>query len=198
MEDENVIDEAVAELLGAAQERFRYEHARLIGTAAYYAARAHEGQKRKSGGPYILHPIRVAQFLLELDDRRIDVATVCAALLHDVIEDTQITLQQLEKQFGRDVEGLVSTLTKKRIDGSKQEEDQQYFDQLKRHEKSDPRVLLIKLADVLDNAQTIEVNGDGRRQQRAQNIIEFYAPLARRLERPDIAKRLVELAEPHV
>lgn len=194
MEEEARIDEAVTQLLTSAQRRFRYEHARLIGTAAYYAAKAHKGQERKSGGPYVLHPIRVAQLLVDLDDSHIDVTTICAALLHDVLEDTDLAASQIDKQFGRDVTSLVQALTKKPSKKAKEKQDKEYFEQLKRYEKSDPRVALIKVADVYDNAQTINVHSKKNRVRRANNLLEFYVPLAKRLELQDIAKELEAIA----
>lgn len=191
MDEEAQIDEAITELLKAAQTKFRYEHARLIGTAAYYAAKAHKGQERKSGGPYVLHPIRVAKKLVELDDERIDVTTICAALLHDALEDTKLTTAQIDEQFGRDVTSLVQSLTKKKnADKPKQEEDQEYFEQLRRNTKQNPRIGLIKILDVLDNAQTIYVHPKKRQEQRLSNIKEFYIPLAEQIEQPSLAKKL--------
>jgi GTP diphosphokinase / guanosine-3',5'-bis(diphosphate) 3'-diphosphatase len=195
MGDEEVIDEAIKQLLLAAQKRFRNEHVRLIGTAAYYAAKAHEGQERKSGGPYILHPLRAAQHLLALEDDRVDVAAMCAALLHDALEDTDMSASQIESRFGRDVTSLVQTLTKKKpADKTRKEQDEEYFKQLVRYERSDPRVALIKLADIYDNAQTISVHSSQRKKQRVKNLEEFYAPLAQRLEHPQLAKELLAIA----
>ena len=195
MDYEEVIDAAVKELLVEAQKRFRNEHARLIGTAAYYAATAHKGQERKSGGPYALHVIRTAQILLSFADDRVDVAAVCAALLHDTLEDTNLQTSQIDSRFGRDVTSLVHALTKKKDPKlSKKEQDEAYFEQLTRHTKSDPRIGLIKLADVYDNAQTIEVHSDARRKQRAKNLVDFYAPLAERLEHEELAAELRTIA----
>ncbi len=189
------IDEEIAYLLRAAQKRFRYERARLIGTAAYFAVKAHEGQKRKTGEPYVLHPIRIAKQLIEREDSRIDVSTICAALLHDVLEDTEVSADKIGAQFGRDVLSLVQSLTKKPSDKPRSEQDQEYFEQLRRYEKTDPRTGIIKVFDVYDNAQTIEVHSKERQEQRANNILTFYAPLAKRLEIEDIEEQLITIAK---
>lgn len=199
MSEQDPIDEAVTELLRVAQEKYRYEHARLIGSAAYYAASAHKGQTRKTGEPYVLHPIRVAKFLLQLSDSRVDVSSVCAALLHDTLEDTDLSQEKISKEFGRNVTGIVQILTKKQTGNmTKLERDQQYHEQLKQYEKTNPQALLIKIADVVDNAKSLEVHSDKRREQICKNILSFYVPLAKRLEHPEIANQLIEIANKHL
>ena len=159
----------------------------LIEKAYAFAAQAHEGQKRKSGEPYMIHCVAVAQLLAEL---RLDAQTISAALLHDVIEDTPTTLDDLEKEFGIDVARLVDGVTK--IDrlptdveamkgGKAGNRELEYLRKTFLAMGSDIRVILIKLADRLHNMRTLGYLSPERQKRMARETMDIFAPLANRL-----------------
>ncbi|HEY8443767.1 MAG TPA: bifunctional (p)ppGpp synthetase/guanosine-3',5'-bis(diphosphate) 3'-pyrophosphohydrolase [Clostridia bacterium] len=145
-----------------------------------FAWQAHEGQKRESGEPYITHPMGVADILIDLG---MDIATICAALLHDVLEDTSITEENLKKDFGSEICELVKGVTKldKIVFKSKEEEQAENFRKMFFAMAKDIRVILIKLADRLHNMRTISALPFERQQAIAKETLEIYAPLAGRL-----------------
>jgi len=149
--------------------------------AAYdYSARFHEGQKRRSGDPYITHPVAVAEVLSEL---RLDVATLQAALLHDVVEDTESTVDEIRERFGEDVALLVdgvSKLDRLRFD-SAEEAQAESFRKMLLAMARDLRVILVKLADRTHNMRTIEALSPEKRRRIAKETLEIYAPIANRL-----------------
>jgi guanosine-3',5'-bis(diphosphate) 3'-pyrophosphohydrolase len=148
--------------------------------ALEFAWKAHEGQKRESGEPFITHPIGVADILIDLG---MDIATICAALLHDVLEDTSVTEEILKKDFGGEVCELVKGVTKldKIVFKSKEEEQAENFRKMFFAMAKDIRVILIKLADRLHNMRTISPLPYERQQIIAKETLEIYAPLAGRL-----------------
>jgi guanosine-3',5'-bis(diphosphate) 3'-pyrophosphohydrolase len=148
---------------------------------AYAVAReAHEGQKRASGEPYIDHPVAVAGLLLDL---RLDAASIGAALLHDVVEDTSVTKEQVEQAFGREVAHLVDGVTKLTALEAQTKEDAQVGTYRKMFiaMADDPRVVLVKLADRLHNMRTISVMKPESQARTARETLDIYAPLAHRL-----------------
>ena len=149
----------------------------LLNRAYVYAMKAHGQQKRASGDPFISHPIEVASILttLKLDDE-----TIAAALLHDTIEDTPATLDEIEKLFGPNIAALVDGLTKieKLNLASKKTEQAENFRKLLIAISSDVRVLLVKLADRLHNMRTLEHMKPEKRRLIAQETMDIYAPLA--------------------
>ena len=151
-----------------------------IAQALDFAAQAHAGQKRKSGEDYIYHPIEVAKILVAYD---CDTDSIIAALLHDTVEDTAVTLEQVRKLFGEEVSSLVDGLTKLgKIYFSSQEEQQiENLRKMLLAMAKDIRVILIKLADRLHNMRTLDGQPDKRRREIALETIEVYAPLAHRL-----------------
>ncbi|MEK7662947.1 MAG: HD domain-containing protein, partial [Actinomycetota bacterium] len=142
------------------------------------ALKAHEGQKRRSGEPYITHPIAVAQILAELG---IGPKTIIAALLHDTVEDTDYTLEQCRAQFGAEVAMLVDGVTKldkvKYGDSAQAETVRKMIVAMSK----DIRVLVIKLADRLHNARTWGFMPVESAQRKARETLEIYTPLAHRL-----------------
>ncbi|HUF44234.1 MAG TPA: bifunctional (p)ppGpp synthetase/guanosine-3',5'-bis(diphosphate) 3'-pyrophosphohydrolase [Aestuariivirgaceae bacterium] len=152
----------------------------LLNRAYVYAMKAHGTQVRASGDPYFSHPLEVAAILTEL---KLDDATIIAALLHDVIEDTSATHQEIEELFGSDIAGLVEGLTKiKRLDLVTREAAQaENLRKLLVAVSKDIRVLLVKLADRLHNMRTLHHMAPDSRQRIAQETIDIYAPLAGRM-----------------
>ncbi|ADG88770.1 MAG: bifunctional (p)ppGpp synthetase/guanosine-3',5'-bis(diphosphate) 3'-pyrophosphohydrolase [Thermobispora bispora] len=160
---------------------------RAYETAAYY----HRGQKRKSGDPYITHPLAVATILAELGT---DDETLCAALLHDTVEDTEYSLEQLRADFGENIARLVDGVTKldkvKYGDAAQAETVRKMIVAMSR----DIRVLVIKLADRLHNMRTMRYMPEEKRKQKSRETLEIFAPLAHRLGMNTIKWELEDLA----
>ena len=165
----------------------------LLNRAYVYAMKAHGQQKRASGDPYISHPIEVASILttLKLDDE-----TIATALLHDTVEDTPATLEEIEKLFGPNIAALVDGVTKieKLNLASKKTEQAENFRKLLIAISSDVRVLLVKLADRLHNMRTLEHMKPEKRRLIAQETMDIYAPLAGRMGIQEIRDELEELS----
>jgi guanosine-3',5'-bis(diphosphate) 3'-pyrophosphohydrolase len=153
---------------------------KAIQRAAQFAEVAHVGQKRKSGEDFIEHPIAVSQVLAELG---LDTTTLEASLLHDVVEDTDVALEELREGFGDEVAGIVDGLTKlEKIEfRSREQEQAENVRKMIVAMAGDIRVLLIKLADRLHNMRTLEVLRQEQRTRIATETLEIYAPLAHRL-----------------
>jgi GTP pyrophosphokinase len=152
----------------------------LLRRAFETAERAHAGQTRRSGEEFILHPLGVARICAEL---HLDEQTVAAALLHDVIEDTDADLDELRAEFGPDIAQLVEGVTKlTRISfQSREQAEAENYRKMIVAMAQNPRVILIKLADRLHNMRTIEYLGKQKQAQKARETLEVYAPLAHRL-----------------
>jgi len=148
--------------------------------AYVFAAKAHKGQERISGEPYLSHPLEVAGILTDL---RMDTATVAAGLLHDVVEDTHATEEEIQQHFGAEVAALVDGVTKlSRIPFSTREEAQaENIRKMVLAMSKDIRVILVKLADRLHNMRTLEPLPEAKRQLIARETLDIYAPLAHRL-----------------
>jgi GTP pyrophosphokinase len=152
----------------------------LLNRAYVYAMKAHGAQKRASGDPYFSHPLEVAAILTGL---RLDDATIVAAVLHDTIEDTASTREEIDQIFGEEIGRLVDGLTKlKRLDlVSKQAEQAENFRRMLLAVADDIRVLLVKLADRLHNMRTLQYVPPEKRRRIAQETLDIYAPLAGRM-----------------
>ncbi|MFZ9666702.1 MAG: RelA/SpoT family protein [Steroidobacteraceae bacterium] len=168
------------ELLSAASAYLPPEHVERIREAAEFGAEAHRGQKRKTGEPYIAHPVAAAEVLASL---RLDADTIVAAILHDVIEDTPIAKEDLASRFGQTVADIVDGVTKlDQIQFKSREEAQaESFRKMLLAMVRDLRVILVKLADRLHNMRTIEGMAPQRRRAIARETLDIYAPLAERL-----------------
>lgn len=165
----------------------------LLNRAYVYAMRAHKNQTRLSGDPYFSHPLEVAAILTELE---LDDATIVAALLHDVIEDTPATRQEIDRLFGQEIGHLVDGLTKiKRLDlVSRKAAQAENFRKLLVAISTDIRVLLVKLADRLHNMRTIDHMKPASQQRIAEETLEIYAPLAGRMGMQAMRDELEDLS----
>ena len=165
----------------------------LIDRACAFAARAHEGQRRLSGDPYITHSLAVGHILADLE---LDVTTIGASLLHDVLEDTGVSLGDLEKEFGRDVAMLVDGVTKlTRLEYHSREEEQvENLRKMFLAMSQDIRVLMIRLADRLHNMRTLAFLPPDRQKTCARETLDIFAPLAHRLGTFQMKMELEDLA----
>jgi GTP pyrophosphokinase len=165
----------------------------LLRRAYDFAAQQHHAQARESGEPYLSHPLEVAHLLADL---KLDVTTLCAALLHDVVEDTKIPLEQIADLFGPDVAKLVEGTTKiSRLDLLAPEARQaEYVRKMLLAMVNDVRVILVKLADRLHNMRTLEYLDPERQQRIARETLDIYAPVANRLGMGLIRGELEDLA----
>lgn len=161
-------------------KRYSEQERNKIVEAATWSEELHKGQKRASGEPYFVHPIKVAEILVDLE---MDSQTVIAALLHDVLEDTDITKNKIRHEYGRQVEMLVNGVTKISIIQAKSKSVQKSETMRKMllAMTRDIRVILIKLADKLHNMGTLEHQPPEKRKETAQECLDIYAPLADRL-----------------
>ncbi|MBE7085748.1 MAG: bifunctional (p)ppGpp synthetase/guanosine-3',5'-bis(diphosphate) 3'-pyrophosphohydrolase [Clostridiales bacterium] len=157
-----------------------------------YAEKAHANQKRASGEPYFIHPCAVADILMELG---LDAATIAAALLHDVIEDTDSTAEDIKNEFGDEVLNLVGGVTKleKIVFKSKEDENAENFRKIFVAMAKDVRVIIIKLADRLHNMRSLNFLSFERQQRMANETLDIYAPLAGRLGISQIKCELEDL-----
>ena len=156
------------------------DHIAAVNRAYQFGARAHEGQHRRSGEPYIQHPLAVAKILAEM---RMDYESIMAAILHDVIEDTPTAKEQLAREFGKEIAELVdgvSKLTQVHFE-SRVEAQAENFRKMLLAMSRDIRVIIIKLADRLHNMRTLEAMPEDKRRRIARETIDIYAPIANRL-----------------
>jgi GTP diphosphokinase / guanosine-3',5'-bis(diphosphate) 3'-diphosphatase len=152
----------------------------LIKMAFEFSDKAHKGQLRSSGDAYIVHPIEVAQTLA---DMRLDISSIITAILHDTVEDTTVTLEDVEQNFGKDVRELVDGVTKlsKLSFKTTQEKQAENFRKMVIAMAKDIRVIIVKLADRLNNMQTLHYLPEPKQKQIAQETQDIYAPIANRL-----------------
>ena len=169
------------------------EDLEMLRRAYQFSARYHLRQVRLSGEPYLSHPLEVAHILADL---RLDVPTIATALLHDVVEDTEVTLEEIRKQFGDEVAHLVEGVTKiSQLDFASQEERQaQNMRKMFLAMVDDLRVIFIKLADRLHNMRTLRYVPPEKQQRVAQETLEIYAPLAHRMGMGKIRGELEDMA----
>ena len=169
----------------------------LLNRAYVYAMKAHGTQKRASGDPYFSHPLEVAAILTDL---KLDDATIVAALLHDTIEDTDATRDEIDQLFGAEIGALVEGLTKlKKLDlVSKEAAQAENFRKLLLAIAEDVRVLLVKLADRLHNMRTLHFMPPEKRSRIAQETLDIYAPLAGRMGMQEMRDELEDICLPQL
>ncbi|TAN33607.1 bifunctional (p)ppGpp synthetase/guanosine-3',5'-bis(diphosphate) 3'-pyrophosphohydrolase [Patescibacteria group bacterium] len=161
-----------------------------------FADKAHEGQMRKSGVPYIKHCLATAYILAKM---KIDIGIIIAALLHDVPEDTHVTLEEVEKNFGHDVASLVKGVTK--LGKLKYRGVERYIENLRKMfvaMAEDIRVMIIKFADRINNLATLDALPPKKRHRIALESLEIYAPIANRLGMGEFKSLLEDLSFPHI
>ena len=185
----------IEQLLEKAATYLKENDLQRIREAYEFADEAHHGQVRKSGEPYILHPLAVADILVNM---QMDVTSVIAALLHDVVEDTTVSLETVLDKFGKTCAMLVDGLTKlERIKfKSKEEQQNENYRKMFVAMAQDIRVILIKLADRLHNMRTLKYQSEESQRRIAEETLEIFCPIAHRLgistikwEMEDIALR---------
>jgi len=182
-----------ADLIGQLKESERPYDLNLIDKAFLLADSAHAGVPRRSGVPYITHPVSVACILVGLG---MDTESIVAALLHDVVEDTDITLDEIRKVFGPEITLLIDGVTKlgKIPFSSREEEQAENVRKMLIAMADDIRVIIIKLADRLHNMRTIEFMPDRKRRDKARENMEVYAPIAHRLGIRTIKEELEDIS----
>ena len=179
-------------ILGKIHQAYALNDEEMLVKAYQFAKEAHANQKRASGEPYFIHPCEVADILIDLG---LDAATIAAALLHDVIEDTEATAEDIQKEFGDEVLGLVSSVTKleKIVFKSQEDADAENFRKIFVAMAKDVRVIIIKLADRLHNMRSLNFLSHERQQRMAGETLDIYAPLAGRLGISQIKCELEDL-----
>ena len=165
----------------------------LITKAFAFAESAHENQKRRSGEPYIIHPVESAVILSDL---KMDTATIAAALLHDVVEDTKFSIEDIKTEFGQEIADLVDGVTKisSLNEKTKQRDQAETLRKMLMATIKDARVIIIKLADRTHNMRTISAMPRAKQERIAQEVFDIYAPLAGRLGISQMRSELEDLA----
>ncbi|MEP7162741.1 MAG: RelA/SpoT family protein [Candidatus Moraniibacteriota bacterium] len=183
----------IESLSKAAPRPFSSEDEKRLTEAYLFSKKAHEGQLRRSGEPYITHTMHVARILSEMG---MDTTTIIAGLLHDVPEDTQITLADVEKEFGPEVSYLVDGVTKLGKIKLRRSREEYFLENLRKMflaMAKDIRVVIIKLADRLHNMRTLDHVPTEKQQRIAQETMEIYAPIANRLGIGEVKGELEDL-----
>ena len=188
-----VKDVGIEEIIAKVKQKNRHANTKLINKAYEFAKLHHGDQLRKSGEPYIIHPIQVAYILADIG---LDESTICAALLHDVVEDTPVTNEDLEKEFSKEIAEMVDGVTKlgKLQYESIEEQQVENYRKMFLAMGKDIRVILIKLADRLHNMRTLKHLRRERQIAISQETMDLYAPLANRLGVYSIKWELEDLA----
>ena len=166
----------------------------LLARAYDFSRKAHGTQRRESGDPYFSHPLEVAGIIT---DMKLDSATVVTALLHDTVEDTLATLEQIDQEFGNEIARLVDGVTKlSQLEMPEESSPQaENFRKLLLAMSNDLRVLLVKLADRLHNMRTLHfLSNPDKRRRIARETMEIFAPLAERIGMQDMKEELEDLA----
>ena len=191
--DTAAIEQAAEKVIAKSKTYLPDKDVDMLMRAFEFARDAHEGQIRKSGAPYIIHPIAVAEILITM---QMDAVTIAAGFMHDVVEDTPVSLDEIKQQFGEDTANLIDGVTKLGRIKYKSKEEQQ----AENHRKmflamaQDVRVILIKLADRLHNMRTLKHLPEEKQRRIANETMEIFAPLANRLGIASIKWELEDIA----
>ncbi len=187
------VDAKFQRLLATVHENRPGDDLEIIRKAWAFCLQQHEGQKRASGEPYIIHPLEVGQVLAEL---KMDSTAIAAGLLHDAVEDTDVTSAEIAKQFGEQVAHIVEGVTKlDKIKFANREDHQaENIRKMLLAMVTDVRVVIIKLADRLHNMRTLEHLKPEKQQKIARETLDIYAPLAHRLGMGKLRGELEDLA----
>ena len=189
-----VQNKSIEDIISLVKQKKRWADTKLIVKAYNYAKEKHGTQCRKSGEPYIIHPVQVAYILADIG---LDEATICAALLHDVVEDTDATHEDLVRDFGEEIANMVAGVTKLgelRYQASTEERQVENYRKMFLAMGKDIRVIIIKLADRLHNLRTLKYLRRDRQIANAKETMELYAPLANRLGIYSLKWELEDLA----
>ena len=194
MNDKQMIDEAYNRLLESYMNSNHRKKVDIIQKAYHFALRAHEGECRPSGEPYIMHPLSVATIISK--EMGLGSTSICAALLHDVLEGTDYTIDDIENIFGKKIALIVDGLTKIAggIFGDKASAQAENFKKLLLTMSEDIRVILIKICDRLDNMRHLDLQPEAKRYKIAGETLYIYAPLANRLGLNTIKTELEDLS----
>ena len=196
-------DELYEQLVEKIKQYHPTDNFSMLKKAYDLAKEAHKDQKRKSGEPYIIHPLKVAIILAELE---LDMETIVAGILHDTIEDTPYTYDDIKNLFGEEVAVLVDGVTKlgKLSYTTKEEIQAENYRKMFLAMAKDIRVILIKLADRLHNMRTLNYMTEEKQREKAQETLDIYAPLAHRLgiskirtEMEDLCFKYLNLTKSH-
>ena len=186
------INESIASLFANMEKRISAEDMQRVRDAYALAAEAHKDQRRKTGEPYIIHPIAVARIVAE--ELELGANPVIAAFLHDVVEDTDYTIEDIRERFGDDVAFLVGVVTKQKKDKYEKSKQVDNYRQILASVQYDVRAILIKLADRLHNMRTLDSMRPDKQMKIAGETDYFYAPLANRLGLYHIKSELENLS----
>ncbi len=191
--EKNEVVQLYDELISLIDDSFSKENKDLVERAFRLAESAHSGQLRKSGQPYIIHPLSVAIVLAQMG---MDAASIAAALLHDVVEDTDVTKEDISKSFSEEIAVLVDGVTKlgKVSLSNKEEQQAENIRKMLIAMSHDIRVIIIKLADRLHNMRTLQFMREQKRRDIAKETLEIYAPIAHRLGIRPVKVELEDLA----
>ena len=189
------VNKKYSELETAILEKHPEADTGRIRAAFEFARDSHGNQKRKDGTPFITHPLAAAELVVEFG---LDEDSICAALLHDTIEDTGATYEELKKRFGKDVADIVEGVTKltrvRTETASKEDEQMENLRKMLTAMQKDMRVILIKIADRLHNMRTMEYVQDEKKRQKAFETMEIYSPIVHRLGMQKIKLELEDLS----
>ncbi|MDE5971673.1 MAG: HD domain-containing protein [Muribaculaceae bacterium] len=188
----HIIEHEAGKVFAAMEPRTSPEDMTRLRRAFQLAVEAHAPQKRKTGEPYILHPIAVA--LIAAEELSLDVNTVIASFLHDVVEDTPHTIEEISELFGEDVAFLVNVVTKKKKDKYEMSKQLDNFKQMLNSIQHDLRAIMVKLADRLHNMRTLSSMQPDKQMKIAGETDYFYAPLANRLGLYNVKTELENLS----
>ncbi len=189
----NEFDSLLTDLLAVVTKHNSKADLALVTRAYRFTVDAHKDQKRKSGEPYLIHPVGVATILA---DYQLDTATIVTGLLHDTVEDTRATLEEIQAEFGPEIAVLVDGVTKlsKMTFKTSEEKQAENFRKMILAMAKDLRVILVKLADRLHNMRTLQHMKAEKQVQISQETLEIYAPLANRLGLSSMKRELEDLA----